>query len=96
MGIDIKLVRHIARLSRLKPTEEELKLYQEQLSAILGYIDQLKELRIKEVDPFTHPGEFYNVFRDDEVSEEKLSKDEIFQSSPEKSGGFFVVPKIIE
>ena len=40
-------IQHIAKLARLELTEEELKKYGDQLSAVLNYIDQLKEVEVK-------------------------------------------------
>lgn len=95
MAIDPNLVRHIARLARLELTDEELAVYQRQLSSILDYIDQLKKLDVSKVEPFIHPGEFANIVRSDEVHGHML-KDDALRNAPERTDDFFTVPKIIE
>ncbi|MCP4223808.1 MAG: hypothetical protein GY773_10740, partial [Actinomycetia bacterium] len=52
--IDEAAVRHISHLARLNPTDEEVQLFSEQLSAILAYMDQLNELDTADVPPTAH------------------------------------------
>lgn len=44
MELTSEQVKHIADLARLKLTEEEIETYKNQLSNVLGYIDQLSEV----------------------------------------------------
>jgi len=67
--LSIEEVKHVADLARLDLTPAELKLYSEQLSAILNYIDQLSEADTADVDLSTEISGPANVWRPDEVKD---------------------------
>lgn len=95
-AIDEKTVRHVAKLSRINLSKEEIKLYQRQLADILEYINKLNELDTKNTLPTNHPLEsLENVFRKDRVKE-SLSAEDALKNAPERKGDFFKVPRIIE
>jgi len=94
--IDEKIVKRIARLSRINLSGEEVKLYQRQLTDILGYINKLNELDTKDTLPTSHPlGNLKNVFRKDAVKK-SLSAGCVLKNAPARKDNFFKVPKIIE
>ena len=93
--IDRKLVEHIAKLSRLQLKEDEVVKYQDQLSKILDYIDQLKKLEVKDVKPYTHPGEAHTILRPDQPAK-SLEREDALKNAPEKVADFFSVPRVIE
>ncbi|GAG42995.1 unnamed protein product, partial [marine sediment metagenome] len=67
-AIDDKTVRHVARLSRISLTDEELGLYSRQIAEILDYISKLNELDSAKTPPTSHPLDtLRNVFRKDAV-----------------------------
>lgn len=88
-------VEHVARLSRLALTDQELERMREQLSGILAYIDTLRALDTVGVEPTSHAVPMVNVMRDDE-NRPCLSQDEALANAPERSGDYARVPKIIE
>ncbi len=90
--IDLK---HIARLSRLHLTDEEIRYFQTQVAQILAFVDKLKEVDVKDVEPTSHPLALQNVFREDTVVP-SLAIEEFLKKSPRARGRFFEVPKIIE
>ena len=63
------VVRKVAALSRLSVTEEQAGRYAEQLGAVLGYIERLRELSLDGVEPMAHPSEAVNRLDADEPSE---------------------------
>jgi len=94
MKITIEDVEHVASLARLTFTEEEKKLYAQQLSTILHYIDKLNELDTKDIEPTSHAIRLKNVFRDDRTKK-SISQDRSLSNAPQKDKGSFVVPKVI-
>ena len=88
-------VEHVARLSRLALTDQEIERMREQLSGILAYIDKLRALDTASVEPTSHAVPLVNVMRDDETRP-CLSQDEALANAPERSGEYARVPKIIE
>ena len=87
-------VRHVAKLSRLKLDEEQVRRYTEQLGAVLGYFEKLKELDVEGVEPMAHGTELHNKFREDVVTE-ALTVEQALANAPRADGQFFVVPKVL-
>ena len=88
-------VEHVARLARLALTEAESARMQEQLSGILAYIDTLRALDTTGVEPTSHAVPLVNVMRADETRP-SLSPEAALANAPDRSDGFFRVPRIIE
>jgi aspartyl-tRNA(Asn)/glutamyl-tRNA(Gln) amidotransferase subunit C len=93
-GINEDMVKHVALLSRLNFSPEELKQYTEQLNSILAYMDKLNELDTSNVEPTSHSLKMQNVFREDKV-EKSLSREETLQNAPDQEDGCFKVPRVI-
>lgn len=87
-------VLHIAKLAKLKLSEEELEMFQEQLGKILEYFKKLEELNTENVEPMKHVIETKNVLREDELKE-PISQEEALKNAPKSKDGFFEVPKVI-
>jgi aspartyl-tRNA(Asn)/glutamyl-tRNA(Gln) amidotransferase subunit C len=68
MHLEKKEIEHIANLARLQLTEEESKIYGEQLSHILNYIDQLKEVDTAGIEPTAQVTGLVDVMRADEIT----------------------------
>ena len=94
MRIPIKEVEHIAKLARIRLTEEEKEKYSFQLGKILEYVQQLNELDLEVVPPTSHVVPLKNVFRED-VVRESLPQEEALRNAPQKEGGYFKVPKVL-
>ncbi|MCG3176527.1 MAG: Glutamyl-tRNA(Gln) amidotransferase subunit C [Candidatus Omnitrophica bacterium] len=88
-------LRHVARLARLHFTDAELKPFESQLSKILGFVEELKEVNVDGVEPTSHPLAVANVFRADEPVQ-SLDVEPFLARAPKARGRFFEVPKIIE
>ena len=88
-------VLHIAELAKLKLTEEEIQLYQEQLGRILEYFKKLEELDTTDVEPMAHVLDVSNVLRPDEP-QPSVSQEEALANAPKQRDGYFEVPQVIE
>lgn len=88
-----KDVEHVAKLARLKLTENEIETYSKQLGNILKYVEQMNEVDTSNVEPMPHPLPVYNVMREDCVKYEQ-TKEEMMANAPFEENGFFRVPKI--
>ena len=73
-------VLKIADLARLALTDDEVERYQQELSAILEYVEQLNELDTDQVEPTTQVTGLLNVVRDDVVDYE-FTRVEMFKSA---------------
>lgn len=95
MKITKKDVEHVAKLARLRLTEEEKEKFGEQLSEILEYVEKLNVLDTAHVEPTSHVVALKNVMREDEVKP-SLPVEEVLDNAPAREGKYFKVPKIIE
>ena len=88
-------VRYVAHLARLYLSDEEAELFQGQLDQVLGYVAQLNELDVGEVEPMAHTVPRVNVFRED-ATRESLDRDTVLENSPHHRQHLVSVPKILE
>ena len=90
-------VEHIAKLARLDFSDGEYDKLTTDMNNVLGYIDQLKELDVSNVEPLENINESVekNVFRAD-ISAPSLSTEEALKNAPKAADGYFLVPKVIE
>jgi len=87
-------VSHVARLARLKLTEEQEGQLTVQLNNVLEYMGRLNQLNTEGVEPTFHTSSLQNAFREDEVRP-SLPKEISLDNAPKKTENFFVVPKVI-
>ncbi len=92
--IEPDMVRHIAKLSRIELSEEQLATFGRQLADILEYFDKLAELDTTNVEPLAHAVEIHNVLAED-TPRPSLSADAALANAPQRDGDFFMVPKVI-
>ena len=88
-------MRHVAHLARLEITDEEAGRYADQLSAVLGYVEQLNAVDTTDVPPTSHALGVSNVFRED-VVRTPLSPDRALANAPQRQEDFFQVPKVLD
>jgi len=74
MNLSQEQIKHIAKLARLDLSEEELKIYGEQLSGVLGYIEQLQEVDTSSTEPTAQVTGLENVLREDSVEDRPESE----------------------
>jgi len=95
MSLDKATVARIAHLARLRVPDSALEPLAKELSGILTWIEQLNEVDVAGVEPMTSVVEMALRTREDKATEGG-SADEVLANAPETSGGYFVVPKVIE
>jgi aspartyl-tRNA(Asn)/glutamyl-tRNA(Gln) amidotransferase subunit C len=89
--IEREQVLHVARLSRLKLSEEEVSSMQVDMSSILDHVDRLSEIDIEGVEPTSHVVPLENVLREDEARP-SLERELSLSQAPDPSDGAFRVP----
>lgn len=98
MKITEKEVRHIADLSNLTLTEDEVRKHAADLEEILTYVKKLDELDTSKVEPMSqvlYEGAENSTLREDKHSK-SLDRDVILRSAPQSGVGQFKVPNVIE
>lgn len=97
MKISLKELLRIAKLAKLELTEEERGVFCEQISDILTFISELKEVDISRTDVIGQINDEINNWRSDTVKDcPKEVKSALLESAPEKEGNFFKVPGVFE
>ena len=95
MKVDEATVRKIARLARLKVSDDEAKALEGELTTILDWVEQLNELDVTGVEPMTCVVEHTMERRADKVTDGDCAND-IVANAPQADDHFFAVPKVIE
>lgn len=95
MSVDAATVTRIARLARIRIEEDEVARYQDELNAILGFVEQLDEVEVADVEPMTSVTPMRLRRREDVVSDGGYA-DRIVANAPLSEDNFFMVPKVVE
>jgi len=95
MSITIDDVKKIASLAKLSYTESDLAKIAKELDAIVGYVEQLKELNVESIEPTSQVLELVNVLRED-IASSWLTSEEALANAPTQKLGYFSVPKVVQ
>ena len=87
-------VVHVARLARLRLTEDEIERFTTQLAAVLDHARDVEALELDDVPPMSHPYPLVNVLRPDEITP-GLDRDEVLAAAPAAEDGLFRVPPVL-
>ena len=93
--ITLEQVDHVARLARLELSAADKERMRRELDGILSYIDKLRALDTRDVEPTSHAVPVTNVMRDD-VERPSLPQEDMLANAPDRHRDMFRVPKIIE
>ena len=96
MQIDEKLLTRLEKLSYLKISDNKRQEIIEQLSEIVSFVDNLKELDTDGVDDKFAMNDASTPLREDVVDCDTQINDDILKHAPNSQDHFFIVPKIIE
>ena len=95
MSVDKATVARIARLARINVPEDRQEQLVGELNGILDWIAELDEVDTGAVEPLASVTGHGLPRRSDEVTDGNRV-DEVLANVPETTGGFFVVPKVVE
>lgn len=87
-------VLHVAKLARLKLTEQEVESFTGQIGSILEHIEQLNKVNTDNVEPTNFMVPKHDPLRDD-VEVQSLPQEQILMNGPNTKKGCFAVPKVI-
>lgn len=89
-------ITHIAKLARIELKKEELKKLEAELSAILGFVDKLKEADIEGIEPMIGGTDLKNIMREDEISPQNEKREKILANAPKKKDNYIEVKAVFE
>jgi aspartyl-tRNA(Asn)/glutamyl-tRNA(Gln) amidotransferase subunit C len=95
MAIDRDTARRVAHLARIEVAETDLDHLATELSAILGFMEQLNEVDIADVEPMTSVTPMALPWRADAITDGDI-RDRVLANAPDAREGFFTVPKVVE
>ena len=95
MSIDIETAARVAKLARIKVDPEDLPALAGEFNAILGFIEQLQELNVDDVEPMTSVTPMRLKRREDVVTDGDMPE-KVLKNAPDAREGFFAVPKVVE
>ena len=96
MAITREEVQHIALLSRIQLSDEELERFTRHLDEILAYAEKLNQLETSDVPATSHVVPISNVMREGDRVAASLGVEQALANAPETSGPFFKVPRVTE
>ena len=95
MSVDAATVRRIAHLARIAVTDAEVPHLQDELNAMLAFVEQLSEVDVEGVEPMTSVMPMEMKKRPDVVSDGEIA-DDVVKNAPATEDHFFLVPKVVE
>jgi aspartyl-tRNA(Asn)/glutamyl-tRNA(Gln) amidotransferase subunit C len=95
MSVDDAIVRKIARLARIGIADDQVPALAGELSAILGWIEQLGEVDTAGVAPMAAVIPNHLAWRVDAIADGNIQA-AVLANAPDAASGFFAVPKVIE
>ncbi|MBJ57867.1 MAG: Asp-tRNA(Asn)/Glu-tRNA(Gln) amidotransferase GatCAB subunit C [Rickettsiales bacterium] len=96
MLIDEKITKKIAYLARIKLSLTEVNEYAKDLSKIFEWMEELKKVDVKTIEPVTSVNKISLFEREDASFKKNIENDEVLKNAPSKENNFFTVPKVIE
>ncbi|WP_181703542.1 Asp-tRNA(Asn)/Glu-tRNA(Gln) amidotransferase subunit GatC [Chthonobacter albigriseus] len=95
MSVDTATVRRVARLARIKVSDEEALRMTHELNSILGFVEQLNEVDVTGVEPMTAVVSTRMKKRQDVVTDGDIPE-RVTGNAPISDDNFFMVPKVVE
>lgn len=95
MSLNLADVKRIAHLARVAVEEDEAPGYLQQLTNILGLVEQMQAVNTEGIEPMSHAQDVVLRLRNDAVTE--TDRHAAFQAvAPQVEAGLYLVPKVIE
>ncbi len=95
MSIDTDTARKVAKLARIRVEDADLPKLAQELSGILGFMEQLGEVDVTGIEPMTGVTPMRLKRRADAVSDGNIQA-AVLKNAPDAREGFFAVPKVVE
>ncbi len=95
MAIDKDTARRVAHLARIEVAEADLEPLAGELSAILGFMEELREVDVEGIEPMTSVTPMNAPMRADVITAGS-QRDAVLANAPDARDGFFTVPKVVE
>ena len=88
-------VLKLARLSRISLTDEEVDKFTDELSAILGYVEQLSSVDVEGLEPTNQVTGLTNVTRPDNIKDYGYAPKDLLKNVPAVQDDMIKVRRMI-
>lgn len=95
MEIKRETIEHIANLSMLNLSEEEIEKYTKDMEEIVGFANSINEVDTASVEESNFVSDMKNVFRKDEVRS-SFDRDELLSNAPSSNGEAYQIPNVMD
>ncbi len=95
MSVDLATVKRVAKLARIAVPEADAVRMVGELNGILGFVEQLSEVDVSDVEPMTSVTHQTMRWRKDVVADGNKAA-EVTSNTKDTADNFFMVPKVIE
>lgn len=89
-------VLKLARLARLHLSDEEVERFQDEITAILGYVEQLQSVDLDDEPASYQVTGLKNVMRADEVADYGASNEQLLKNAPSVEENHFKVRRMLD
>lgn len=95
MDFSPEIIKKVAKLAKIRLSDEEITIFNQQFSSISQIINDLQQVDTTDVEPINNPSRAKTLLRKDIVNDGDYVKDIMF-NAPKSSFNCFVVPKVVE
>ena len=95
MEIKREDILHLADLSEMSLSEDNVASLEKDLQGIINYISQISELDTEDVEPTYQVFEMENVWREDEVLSQDADREQLLALTKEEKDNQIKVPKVL-
>lgn len=93
--MDIDKIRHIAEISNIEFSDEQLESFSDDFNGTLDLIEKIKEIDVSDVIETKYTNDINAYLRED-VPEESLSIDEVLMNTKTKKYSYFQIMEFVE
>jgi aspartyl-tRNA(Asn)/glutamyl-tRNA(Gln) amidotransferase subunit C len=95
MSITREDVLHLAKLSNISLSEEQIEPLIRDLGNIVNYFSQLDELNTEDVEPTYQCFDMQNVWREDNIVDFEAKREDLLALTVESEDNQIKVPKVL-
>ncbi len=88
-------VLHLAQLARIRLSDDEITRLQTELGSILGYVEQLNDVDVADLEPTTQVSGLTNVMREDEPVAYQAEPQRLLELAPDTDGDHVKVGRMV-
>lgn len=95
MEFSLEIIKKVATFAKIKLSDEEAELFNQEFSAIAAIINKLQKVDTTHITPIHNPSPAHLVLREDVASDGNYAE-QILSNAPKHAFNCFVVPKVVE